>query len=398
MKIEFENLLNLSELTVTDIALTDKKIIIHCESCLNEALCPSCLEKCNEVKSYYTRTIRDLPMMGRVVVLKLTVRQFYCPDCDHYFQERFSFVDPSKTMTKRYEEYLYNLCKITSIQKVCLIEDLVWDVVQSVFERYAQLEIQQTQRIKEVRWLGIDEFSLKKGHKDFACVLVDLQRACVIDVLKHRDKAYVKEHLLGYGQSFLENIEVFSSDMWDGYIALAKELMPNAIIVIDRFHVSAQLNKALNDYRKSLRRNYPDTEDFKRLRWILLKPAENLSDSEKEILQKAFAHCEELERFYLLKESFRQIFDAHIDRQTANNLIDIWIEQAEALENQYLNRFLKTLQRWKTFILNFFIHRVSNAIVEGINNTIKFIKRRAYGYLNFKHFYYRVMIECGDFP
>lgn len=181
--------------------------------------------------------------------------------------------------------------------------------------------------------------------------------------------------------------------MWDGFIAVAKELMPNAIIVIDRFHVVSHLHKAINYYRKKLRKEFPDEESFKKLRWLLLKNSNDLTDEEKKQLEKAFSICPELEQIYQLKENFKSIFDADVDKETGKKLLDIWKEQANELKNKYLDRFLKTLESWEDGILNFFIHRNSNGIAEGINNFIKFIKRKAFGFRNFDNFKRWVMVS-----
>lgn len=395
MQIEIEELLKLPEMVVKEVKMTNTEMIIEIESRFNIAICPSCLNQCSEIRQYYTRGIKDLPITGRTVTLILTERQFYCSDCNRYFIERFNFVDTNRTMTKRYEESIYNLCKITDVKQVSIKENLLWDVVNDIFQRYAEKELKKENRYEKVRWLGIDEISMRKGHKDFACVLVDLQRPCVIDILPSREKTDIKEHLLAKGSEFLLNIEIFSTDMCGGFVSIANELMPNAKVVIDRFHVSKELNKALNNFRKSLRKTIPNEDEFIGLRWILLKHYEDLSKDEKEILQKAFVVSDELKQFYYFKESFRTLFDTELDIHKAKELLDNWIIQAEKFNNSFLNTFLKTIKRWKNLILNYFLYRISNGIVEGFNNKIKLIKRRAYGYLNFQHFHHRVLLECG---
>lgn len=393
MLVHMEELLNLPEISVYGYALEETRIKIECQSRFAVGVCPYCLTVCSEVKMYYTKSVRDLAMNGKAVILALRERQFCCPECGAYFMERFRFVAPSRTMTERYEGYLYDLCERTSIKQVSIQENLLWDVVQEVFTRYAAAQLKQEARHQHVRWLGIDELALKKGDKDFVAVLVDLERACVIDVLEQRNKDFIIKYLEeNYDEEFLHRIEVFSCDMWDGFVGVAKELMPNATIVIDRFHVVKQLHKAVNNYRKTLRKNSPKDEHFKRLRWVLLKHAEELSPKEKRRLEEAFSKCPQLEQVYQLKETFRKIFDAEVSRETGNNLLEFWIMQAKALNIPALNTFLKTLTRWKELILNYFLKRISNGLVEGINNMIKALKRQAYGYRNFQHFKLRILI------
>ena len=391
MQIDLGILLNLPELAITSVEVTDRKLVVHCQSRFGEAICPGCLRPTKEVKKYYHRTIRDLPITGREVYLELEERQFFCPDCNRYFSERFSFVEPSRTTTKRYEAYLFERCEKTSLLQVAILENLSWPVVQAIYVRQAQ---QHVVNPAPVRWLGIDELALRQGHKSYVCVLVDLERACVLDLLPDRKQAYLLSYFQKKGRAFCEQIEVFSCDMWDGFVNLARKLMPNATIVVDRFHVMGQLHQALDQYRRALRRADPDAEELKRLKWVLLKHPEDLTQEETMRLEQAFEAFPQLEQAWQLKEDLRLWFDTFDTPERADRWLSAWIEQALALGNRYINTFVDTLHRWRQYILAFFQHRTTNGIVEGINNLIKAIKRRAYGFRNFDHFRLRVLCEC----
>ena len=225
MQIDLHTLLNLPELAITSVEMTDKKLLIFSHNRLGEAICPSCLRPTGEVKKYYQRTIRDLPITGRAVYLKLEERQFFCPDCTRYFSERFTFVRPNRTTTNRYEAYVFDRCEKTPISQVAIWENLCWSVVQAIYARYAS---EHMARVDAVRWLGIDELALRKGHKSYVCVLVDLEQGCVIDLLPDRTKAYLLAYFEKKGTAFCEQIEVFCCDMWDGFVKTAQTLMPNA--------------------------------------------------------------------------------------------------------------------------------------------------------------------------
>lgn len=392
MKIELSALLNLPGIEITAVEITDQSLTVSCRSRFGQAICPSCLKKTQEVRKYYHRQIRDLPITGREVYLNLEERQFYCPDCDRYFSERFSFVEPNRTTTMRYEAYLYQRCLKTTIQAVALQENLLWDVVEGIFHRQAE---NQTHHLDAVCWLGIDEIALRKGHKNFACVLIDLQTGCLVEILKERTQAYLMAFFQQKGDDFLSQIEVFSCDMWDGFVTVAETLMPNAVIVVDRFHVMGNLHRALDSFRRALRRIHKDAPVLKNLRWVLLKHAQDLTDDEQLRLENAFNFCPQLEQMYQLKEDLRLWYDHFPDPEQAVRWLVQWIEQAQDLKNQYLDTFIATLQRWRPKILNFFSRGITNGLVEGINNVLKLILRRAFGYANFDHFRLRALAECG---
>lgn len=250
--------------------------------------------------------------------------------------------------------------------------------------------------MSEVKKLGIDEFSIKKGHKDFACVLVDLETSRVVEVLKERKKAYLESYFKNKGSKFCKQIQVLSSDMWDGFTGLVGSLFPNAQLVIDRFHVFKNLNKALDSYRKKLRKTtFKGLELHQgKLRFALLKSSEKLSFKDSAILNAAFEVSTELKIFYKFRESLRNIFNRKINIIRASEKIKEWEQQAEIFNNQYLNTFLKTLKNRRKGILNYFNQRISNGIVEGKNNKIKMIKRRAFGFLNFENMRLRILDEC----
>jgi transposase len=391
MQIDLHALLNLPELAITSVEMTDRKLVIHCHSRLGEAICPSCLRPTREVKKYYRRAIRDLSITGRAVYLNLEERQFFCFDCTRYFTERFSFVEPNRTTTTRYEAYLYERCEKTPIKQVAIQEDLCWAVVQDIYERQAKRNMES---VDTVRWLGIDELALRKGHKSFVCVLVDLERACVIDLLPDRKKAYLLAYFRKKGKAFCEQIEVFSCDMWDGFLNTARTLMPNAEIVVDRFHVMGQIHQALDKYRRALRRADPMAEVLKRLKWVLFKHPQDLTEEETTRLEQAFEAFPQLEQVWQLKEDLYLWFETFDQPQLADCWLSSWIEQAHSLNIRYLDTFVDTLQRWRKYIVAFFQYRITNGMVEGINNLIKAIKRMAYGFRNFDHFRLRVLFEC----
>ena len=117
--------------------------------------------------------MRDLSVFGKEVYLHLQTRQFHCPDC-----QRFAFVKPNRTMTTRLEKYLYECCRDNSFQQVAARENVGWYTLQHPFIRCAHTHIKQELNTLPIR-LGIDEFSCRKGKKDYAVVLVDLDRGVV---------------------------------------------------------------------------------------------------------------------------------------------------------------------------------------------------------------------------
>ena len=388
----FEQILGIKEIRVDRVDWQEKSLHIYCSSVFEEALCPHCLKKRQAVHQTYERQFRDLPITGKEVYLHLSQRQFYCLDCDRHFNERFGFVDPKRTMTRRYERYVYECCKTSTIQKISAQENLVWQTVNDICQRGARQEL-EARPLSKVRAVGMDELAIKKGHRDYATVIVDLERVEIIDILAYRDQAKLIEYFKSLGAEWCEGIEVFCSDMWQGFINTATAVFPNATVVVDRFHFFGHLNKAVDSQRKSLRRHFKDEEDFKRLKWALLKNAENLTPDQKKKLDRAFLLAPHLKSIYEHKEKFRAIFNQNLTREQGEIALNKWIEEAKKMKNHSLNNFLCMLNDWKAYVVNYFTHRVTTSVIEGINNSIKTVKRIGYGFRNFANFKRRVLIS-----
>lgn len=388
----FELILGIKEIHVDRVDWQDQGLHIYCSSLFEEAICPNCLKKTTVVNQTYERQFRDLPITGKEVYLHLRQRQFYCPDCHRHFNERFGFVDPKRTMTRRYERYVYECCKASTIQKISAQENLVWRTVNEICQRGARRELDE-RPAATVRVVGMDELAIKKGHRDYATVIVDLERVEIIDILDYRDQEKLIKYFQGKGTDWCAGIEVFCSDMWQGFLNTAKAVFPKATLVVDRFHFFSYLNKALDNERKSLRRQFKGQEEFKRLKWALLKNAEDLTDDQKKKLAQAFKFAPHLKLLHEHKEKFRSILDQRLNREQGEIALNRWIERAKEMKNKYLNEFVSMLNAWKDYVLNYFVHRYTTSVIEGINNSIKTVKRMGYGFRNFVNFKQRIMIS-----
>ena len=380
MEINIELLLNLPKVKVLDCSISDKVAHIYCESTYSAGLCPVCQKSTSKVIMYQERTVRDMALLGRKVYLHLKTPQFHCKDCNRYFNESFDFVEPSKTMTNRYEQYIYLMADGICISQGCVKEDIVWSTVNAIYQKYADKELDKRVLWHQVKYLGIDEISVRKGKKDYACCLVDLEKGIVLDFLENCQKETMVAYFKAQGIDFCNQIQVVSSDMWDAYSTLAGDLFPNAISVIDRYHFFVHLGKALDSTRKSLRKDFPDEECFKRLRWTLLKSPDNLSEDEQKTLKQAFLVSPELQEIYLLRKDLKAIFDMDLTKDQASLKVEEWQGKAQKIGSKSVESFLKTLNNWEDKVLNFFHQRHTNAVVEGLNNAIRGIIRRSFGF------------------
>ncbi len=199
--------------------------------------------------------------------------------------------------------------------------------------------------------LGIDEITHLKGGKNYAAVLVDLDKRKPIALLEKRNKEVIAECLRGWGSEILNQIEEVSIDLWTPYKSVVEELIPNAQVVADRFHVMKQINEELDQRRKKERRQAEKLKNkkerdqklqgIKNSKYPLLKKKEKLNETEKEKLEEVRKVVPELMDMYQEKEKLRDIFESQITRDEAFDKMGEWTESS----HKYFPKSCQTIKR-----------------------------------------------------
>ncbi len=231
-----------------------------------------------------------------------------------------------------------------------------------------------------------------KGQRNYYVVLVDLEKRKIVGIIKKRTEEAIIEYLEAWGEEVLGGIKEVSIDLWKSYKNIAKKLMPQAEIVADRFHIMKQVNDELDATRRKIRR---ETETIKnkskkskilaglnKSKYVLLKNKEDLKESELEKLEEVKKVAPILIEMHSLKEELRNIFE------TSKNWSEGLLKIADWLKNvsKYYPKSFGTIRRWIGEIIAYFDEGTTQGVVEGINNKLKLIKRRAYGFRNFDNF------------
>ena len=388
----FEHLLELPDLKVLSVEYHPKKIICYCELKKGSPSCPNCGAPTSVLNQYKTRKVRDLDISGKEVWFHLRVGQYVCEPCNRYFNQETDWLLPEKSYTKRQAKWMFEMCAKQPFSEVGALLNICPKTVERFYYAEAKKRINLPKPYQEVQYLGIDEISHRKGKGDYVCVLVDLEKGIELDVLPDRKKASLKAHFEKLGESFCAQIKVVCCDMWKTYLSIAKECFPNATTVIDRFHVVKALNEVLDKLRKKLRREFKQEDCFKDIKWKLFKRPENCSQAELDELQNALTKSWELEEVYHLRNSFNDIFDIAINQEDCNKQLNYWIGHAQMLNNEPMDKFLKTLKKWQKQITAFAENRVTNAVTEGLNNYIRYFKRISFGLPNFEHMRLRILM------
>lgn len=403
MDVQFiEELLRFPDMQVVAVRLEHGANAVHVDLAWKEehCLCPGCKGTASKRKAEARKEpVRHLDCVGYKTLLHFDSMEMRCGQCGKTFNRTASFMGESVFLTGQFVQEMVETARGTSVSQVAEWND---QPVSSFTRRYfAELQEADEERvIPPVRRLGIDETAFLGGRGNYVLLLHDLDRHEVIDVLRDRRKETLKTYLEGHREEVFAGLEAVCIDMWKPYKQAVDALFPKVEIVVDRFHVMQHMSEALDGCRRAVAKKTkdPETKDLlkKEYRFALLRSREeqlSMPGGRKQ-LREVLGLNLELRRLYELKERFRRIY--HIRKpKKAQRALENWIRCARYAASQYLKDFIQMVRHWKTEILNFAKHAITNGVVEGFNCKVKLVKRLGYGFRNFENFRLRILHTCS---
>lgn len=386
-------LINLEGVKFKDINIQKDTIRVLVAAVHDVQLCPTCCRLTSKLVDIKPKVYRDLDLAGRTCYIEIDLRRFECRDCFCTFTEPLSFTAPHRRYTSRFEHQIYECCQEATATYAASKFGISDKTAMEIYQNIAKQKQEQLQHLLPTQVIGIDEIAMHKGHKDFVVVITDLTNKRVIDVLQDRKKAALKAYMAGWSEEFKKGIKFVAIDLWGPYRSVVESMLPNAKAVADRFHVMQNINKALDKCRKQAKRESTDQEIWKGAKYAVLKNREDLTEEQETVLNKVLKASANLKTCYELKESFRGIFNDSHDREMGSAKLTAWILDIVERDISGYYEFVRTLLNWKENILNYFDDWISSGFVEGVNNKIKLIKRKAFGFANFENFRIKI-IDC----
>jgi len=385
----------------------DEDIVITVRSTVQGTKCNKCGAKIYKKHGYDKEIVlRHLSILGRKTFIGIRPSRYQCPYCDNNptTTQKLSWYNPRSPHTKAYEEHVL-LCLISStVEDVSIKENLGYEAVMGILNRYIGLKVNWS-KIKILDVPGLDEISLKKGHKDFVTIVSGKvgHKTIVLAVLEDKKKATVRKFLKTIPKRLRKKIVAVCSDMYDGFINAAKEVFGKKVIVVDRFHVAKLYRGCLDKLRKKELKRLKEElseKEYKKLKgvmWALRKKNKKLSKEEWDLLARLFEHSPLLKLGYDLCNDLTDIFEENISNIEAKRKINRWIKKTQKSGLGCFNSFISTLTKYIDEITNYFIDRHTSGFVEGLNNKIKVIKRRCYGILNINHLFQRIFLDLEGY-
>jgi transposase len=328
-----------------------------------------------------TRLVRDLSCGDTHVFLEIEFRRVDCRKCGKVKSEGLEWLADNPLYTKRFAVYVGKRCRDAAIQSVAKELNLDWHTVKELDKEYMRGVLAKA-GTPGPEAIGIDEISIRKGHT-YRIVVSDLIRGRPIWFGgKDRSEASMQEFYESLGPKKSKRIRLAVMDMWKPFRNVTESQAPQAAILYDKFHVVRHLNEALDKVRKSeyARLSGRDKRFVKGQKYNLLTRRENLSLDGRKALKTLLSANKRLNTAYLLKESFVQMWDYEREGW-ARRFFDNW---RDALKWQRLEPFEKFAEMVESHWDGIAAYtkpenKVSLGFVEGLNNKIRVIQRRAYG-------------------
>ena len=354
--------------------------------------CSACGSGKVHPKGRVVREFRAVPIGKKPVTIVFGVPRVFCEECGKTRQTRISFADPRRTYSHAFERYALGLLRDMTILDVAEHLGISWDVIKDIQKRHLQRRYSRP-KLAKLRWIGIDEISVAKGHR-YLTVVVNLDTGTVVFVGDGKGGDALKPFWLRLRRARAK-IEAVATDMSPAYIEAVQTWLPEATLVFDRFHVIKLYNDKLSQLRRTLYHQLTDTlqkKVLKGVRWLLLKRPENLDATRNEParLEEALKLNEPLMIAYYLKEELNELWEQD-DQDAAQALLMDWITYAEASGVRILMDFARTLRIHAFGILAWYDHSISTGPLEGTNNKIKTMKRQAYGFRDHEFFKLKIL-------
>jgi transposase len=295
-----------------------------------------------------------------------------CDRCQKKFREELGFVKKKRNYTERFKNKIIREVIESDLKNVAQRNDVSEQEIETMLKDVGQeLRVKKPSNLSK---LGIDEIAVVKGQGNYYVVLVDIEQRIPIGLVEQRTEEAVTNYLKSWGDEILSQITEVSIDLWRPYQKVVQKLMPQAIVVADRFHVMKQVSQELDSQRKKSKLEAQKLEKesekefilsgLNQSKYALLKNEKDLTDKQKDKLEEVKKVSPILAKMHGLKEDFRNIFETNYNWVEGLLSLADWLKNAQ----DYFLKSFGTIRRWIGEIIAYFDEGTTQGVVEGINN------------------------------
>jgi transposase len=369
------NILNLPAYVVTNLVENEYDYHIDAEAKQHPTTCQNCDSPDIVGFGRNEQLVRDLTIQGKRVGIYVDTRRYQCRSCKKTFFERLPDVDGKRMMTSRLVKWMGEQSIKRPFAHIAEEIGVTENTVKNVFNDYIN-ELERTVSFETPQWMGIDEIHIIKKPR---CVLSNIENNTIVNVLRDRNKKTVTVYLLRL--KGLDSVRCVTMDMWEPYKDAVRDVMPQARIVIDKFHVVRMANECLEKVRKEIRGSLTDKQrrGLMHDRFILLKREAKLEGLDRITLESWTRNYPALGAAYRAKEEFFGIYDAMTVKE-AMHRFKAWETSLVPEIKDAFHPLTRAVNNWMPEIMAYFDHPVTNAYTESLNNLIRVMNRLGRGY------------------
>ena len=386
------NIPGLKGVEVNKIEEVGDRIALYVSLPLKPHQCPACGTLTKKIHDYRIQKIKHLKWFERLSVLFYNRRRYACP-CGKRFSEKSPFVDKYQ----RYSKEWNRVVRIRSVKAKTFKEagEVLGTSSSTVIRRFKEVAKNEMKTgVRLPKAIAIDEYKGDTDAGTYQLIIANAETHEPLDILPNRRKDTIKDYLYQYGA----DVELVVMDMNPSFKAAVKTALGRPVIVADRFHYCRYIYWAIDEVRRKVQKEWHayDRKKCKRMRHVLYKRSEKLTDKHRWYLNRYLSMSDELKTAYELKEAYCEWFDW---TKTTDDVVEVkrrlqdFYRKVEKAQIPAFLKAIQTLKNWQVEILNSFSFKYSNGFLEGINNKTKVMKRNAYGFKRFDHFRAKILLN-----
>lgn len=329
------------------------------------------------------------------------MRRVNCPKCG-VVVEAVPWADGKHSCCHVMRHFLARWARLLSWKQTAQCFHTSWDTVYRSVSSIVKYGL-KNRDLSGITALGVDEVAYRKGHQYMTLIYqIDQGKRRLLGVVDKRRVRSLLSFFREFGSERCTKIEVICSDMWKPYLKVIKKKLPNALNVLDRFHIVKKLNEAVDQVRReevrSLKKDGYEPI-LKNARYCFLKRLENLTQRQLDKLADITRYDLRTNRAYFLKESFDG-FWKYNSAQWARWYLRKWCTRTMRSRLEPMKKFVRTLRRHEELLMNYFraAKRYNSGIVEGLNLRINLTMRKAHGYKSFEVLKIALFHQLGELP
>jgi transposase len=350
-------------------------------------LCSRCERASPGYDTLAARRFEFVPVWGIAVFFLYSMRRVNCALCG-IVVEKVPWAEGKHRLCTSYMWFLARWAKRLCWTDVAEAFQTSWEQVFRAVGYAVQWGLVH-RSLKDVSAIGVDEVLWHRGHK-YLTVVYQIDQGCkrLLWLARDRTEETLRGFFVWFGEARTRALRFVCSDMWKPYLEVVAEKAPEALHVLDRFHIVATMNRAIDEVRAKearglVAKGYQPV--LKHSRWCLLKRPENLTDKQDVKLADLLRYNLKTVRAYLLKEDF-QFFWNYVSPHWAGWFLDRWCKKVMRSRIAPMKKIALSLRNHRELIMNWFRARnlVSLGAVEGLNNKLKVVTRKSYGFRTFE--------------